>query len=522
MRGRGKKEKKQYPEDMRSLLGFSLPGLSIAFSTVIYGLFMQYLTDYSGIDNAIGKAGYAVTFGTIFLVVSRIVDGVDDPLQAWIMDSMKESRFGKYRKATLIGILLIFIGMVAMFAIPDGVKSSRVGLWIWVLLAYLLYDMGTALNGITAILQKATTELAARSKIMTWHRMFLIIGAIPATFFVPIATAINARFNDMGKSVSVTCIFVTGISTILSLIGIALIRERYLPQTEEISAEERESKADGDKGSESVKVTGREILMMLKTNKAMWIHNIAYVIGNSAYGFSSAMLVYFLKWYYCAQTSTGVVDNAKYAALTGVNSTFGIVSALVAPLAANWFTKKIGTIDKSARTCMITSGIGYVVLFVLYLTGVFSVSPMIYIVLNFIIGLPTSMATIPFLLLNVEVCDYSEYKTERNMTALTNSVSGIISKGSTALTTAINGALLIAFGYSVDSVTGNFSGDVSHIVPMINSMAMFITIIPAILCIACYLIYRFAYPITPKVREEMTAELNARHAGQNHKATVEA
>ena len=220
--------------------------------------------------------------------------------------------------------------------------------------------------------------------------------------------------------------------------------------------------------------------------------------------------------------STGVVDNAKYAALTGVNSTFGIVSALVAPLAANWFTKKIGTIDKSARTCMITSGIGYVVLFVLYLTGVFSVSPMIYIVLNFIIGLPTSMATIPFLLLNVEVCDYSEYKTGRNMTALTNSVSGIISKGSTALTTAINGALLIAFGYSVDSVTGNFSGDVSHIVPMINSMAMFITIIPAILCIACYLIYRFAYPITPKVREEMTAELNARHAGQNHKATVEA
>lgn len=512
MKAGTKKErtKKQYPEDLKSLLGFSLPGMSIAYSAVIYGIFLQYLTDYSGIDDAIGVVGYAASFGTVFLVVSRIIDAVDDPLQAWLMDNAKERPFGKYRLCTLIGILLICFGMVAMFAIPAPVKANAVLLGIWIFAWYLVYDMGSALNGITAILQKATTDFEVRTKVMTWHRMFLILGAVPAMFFVPIATAINASIGNMGESVSLTCTAITLFSTVVSLIGIALLREPYQPKGD-----------DEEKKPESEKVRLKDIGAMLRTNKAMWVHNIGFVVGNLAYGFASAMLVYFLKWYYCADISTGAVDNAAYAQVYGFNSILAIVSAIAAPLVAGIVTKKIGSTDRSARICLFISGCGYLVLGALFFLGVLRSSPVLYIVCNFLVGLPTSMATIPFLLLNVEVADYSEYRTGKNMTALTTALNNMLSKGTSALGAAIIGAILIAVSYSVDSVTGSFTGDVSVIPGMVQSFAIFMTIIPGLLCFASWAIYRFAYPITPELREEMTRELNARHAAEEKRASAD-
>jgi len=501
------KVKKQYPEDLRSLLGFSLPNILLAFSTVIYGMFMQYLTDYSGIDAAIGIAGYAAGFGTIFLIVSRIIDALDDPIQAWFMDSAKERPFGKYRLYTMCGIFLLATGMIAMFSIPDFVKSNKVLLAVWVFFWYLMFDMGSAFNGIMAILQKATTDFKVRTKVMTWYRMFLILGGIPAAFFVPIATVMNAKYNDMGTSVSVTCRIVIVVAMLISLIGIALLRERYIPEADEQTEETKNEKPE--------KVSAKDVLFLLKTNKAMWVHNIAYVIGNSAYGFAGTMSAYFLKWYFCADQATGVVNNEYYGAVNGTYGLLNIIGTLTAPLVASWFTKKMGSVDRSGRTCMLASGIGYLVMFVFYLTGIMKISPFVYIILYFLVSLPTSMATIPFLLLNVEVADYSEYKTGRNMTQITNSVMNIISKTSTALTTAIIGALLVAFHYTVDSVSGNYAGDVSQIPSMINSFALFVTIVPAACCLVCWIIYKKFYPITPEIREAMTAELKKKHEAAN-------
>lgn len=77
-----KRVKKQYPYDFRTSLGFTTASWVHGFSTMVFSLFLQFLTDYSGIDSAIGQVGYAAAFGTIIIMFTRIVDAVDDPVQA--------------------------------------------------------------------------------------------------------------------------------------------------------------------------------------------------------------------------------------------------------------------------------------------------------------------------------------------------------------------------------------------------------------------------------------------------------
>lgn len=485
--------KKQYPENFRGKMGFALPGFSIAFASVVYGLFLQYLTDYSGIDNAIGIAGFAATFGTGFLVFTRIVDAIDDPLQAFIMDNAKERKFGKYRWFTMISAILIFVGLVMMFGIPDSLKSAAIPLAIWFGVGYIIYEMGYAFHAVMPVLQKVTKDANVRAKIMIFYRLALVLGAIPAVFFVPIATVVNQGMNNMGKAVSLTCIVIVGISTLISLIGVALLKEPYVEEQAQVE--------------EKQKVKISDVIELFKKNKAMWVHDVAYTIGNMAYGLSSVMMVYFLKWQYCANYETGAVDNVQYAGIYSMATAISVPLQLLAPIIVGWIIKKVGAIDKTARGCMLIAGIMYSLIFVCHVTGVLVATPYAYIALNSIAQIFTSLATVPFLLLNVEVADYTEYQTGKNMTALISSVMNIFSKSSTALSTAITGGILIIANYSVDSVTGAYAGNVADIPGMVTNFTLFVGLVPAICCLVCWLMYKCLYPITPEVRATMVEKL---------------
>ncbi len=69
--------KKQYPADFKTTFAFSTMMWPVSAATIlISSFFMQYLTDYSGIDQAVGIAGFAAAFGTVLLLVARIVSWI--------------------------------------------------------------------------------------------------------------------------------------------------------------------------------------------------------------------------------------------------------------------------------------------------------------------------------------------------------------------------------------------------------------------------------------------------------------
>lgn len=60
--------------------------LSVAATALMQTKFMSYLTDYARIG------AWGATLGTVLLLVGRIVDIINDPLQGWIMDNAKTTK----------------------------------------------------------------------------------------------------------------------------------------------------------------------------------------------------------------------------------------------------------------------------------------------------------------------------------------------------------------------------------------------------------------------------------------------
>lgn len=492
-----KRTKKQYPDNLRGHVGFFTVSWIHGFATMVFALFMQFLTDYSGIDAALGKVGFAAAFGTAILLITRIVDAVDDPLQAWIMDRSKETKFGKYRGFTLISVLLCGAGIVIMFSLPDFVKSNAVLLTIWVIVGYLLYEMGYAFNGTGPIIQKITTDANIRTKLTALIRMGVILAVIPSVFFIPLATAMNSRIGNMGKSFALTCVIITLFSCAMSLLGVFLIREPY--QGNAVKEEEGETK-----------LSVKDVWFMLKTNKPLWVHNIAFFLSNMSYGVSSAVLVYFLKWFYCADMATGVVDDVKYASIYAIYGVVSLVPNFLTPLVAGFVVKKMGSVDKALRVCILLGGLAYGGMFVCYLLGILQLSPMVFILLNLLAGIPMSISVIPAMLINTECADYVEYSTGKNMAAMTTAVNNLVQKCQTAIATMIPGIILMTVGYSVDSVTGAYAGNLAKLPNMVNGLTIATTLVPMVVSIAAWAVYKLTYPITPEFRAKMTAELEQR------------
>jgi len=133
--------------------------------------------------------------------------------------------------------------------------------------------------------------------------------------------------------------------------------------------------------------------------------------------------------------------------------------------------------------------------------------------------IPSGLSAMFSTLLTVECADYAEYITGRNMTAISNSIYGLAQKAATAVGNAIPGILLIAVGYSVNEATGAYAGNLSSLPGMVSGLSLILALVPALMALIGYLIYRFFYKITPELRKTITDELNQRHAQQ--KETIE-
>ena len=64
-------------------------------------MFMQYMTDYAGLG------AWGASLATILLLVARLFDAVDDPIQGFIMDSGKVGKHGQYKPFFMISIITV-------------------------------------------------------------------------------------------------------------------------------------------------------------------------------------------------------------------------------------------------------------------------------------------------------------------------------------------------------------------------------------------------------------------------------
>lgn len=480
----GKKAK-----DPNKLTGKSYLGASLLSSTngltasLMSTFFMLYLTDYSGLG------AYAASLGSAILVFARVFDAVNDPLEGWIIQRAKPGKNGKYRNFTWLSLLLSTIGVILMFWIPQAIVNTPVMVTIYIIVAYLLYDIGGSFFVPDLIYRSMTLDEKERGRMYVWPRMVVMLWGMIASAMISIVTAVNVAIGNLHTSFGITVCIVTVLAAIVSFIGSLMIKEKY------IAAEE-----------EAERVGIKDMLLILKENVPFRIKLCAGLFGGFVYTLMYATSTYYAKWAYCADLTTGAVDTAKFGTYTLLISMISFTPLIVGTFVGNPLTKAMKEPQRAMILLYAIQGGSLGLLFILHIIGLLPKMPVIFFVCLVIAAFAMGAIFPPQGIMNLETMDYDIYKNDKDRAAIQNAVSKVIEKAQSALATAIVGMSLTAVGYIVDSETDVFLGNLNKMPVMLTMFAVIFGLAP-LFCSAMAILFFRKYPINNKVREEMKAAL---------------
>ena len=454
--------------------------------------FLQYLTDYAGLGT------WAALLGSILLLCMRLFDAVNDPLEGWLMDRAKVGKFGKYKPFIIVSILFEMVGLSALFFIPEGITGTPVLVTVWVVVAYLLYDIGASFFAPNLVYRTLTLDSNTRGKLMIAPRMMSMIMGMVTGSIISIVNGVNEGIGNMHTAFGVTVLAAAIGTGVLSLIGIAMVKEKH--------------HAERDENDPPVKIT--DIFLMFKENEALRVKFIATIFSGFIWTFLFATLLYYIKWAYCADLTTGAVDAARFGTLSLIGSMMMLMPLILGTVIAMPIMKAFKTPVRTYRFVIILEAIPCGIMFVLQMLGVLQASPAIFLTLVGIAATAIGIGYIPNEALNIEIMDYQIYKNGKDRSAQVNATAKFLDKAQNAVSAGMVGIVLIAVGYVVDSATGDYAGELAAIPNMLNWFIVIMGLVPCILAVISLLVYR-KYPITAELAAEMKAKLDDRKAEEN-------
>lgn len=480
------KEKQKNPNALgfKSYFGTTLMGLTDGLvNGLMTSFFMIYLTDYAGL----GAFG-AVVGGTI-LVLARVFDAVNDPLEGWIMDRAKVGKYGKYKPFIILSIIMQAVGAGCLFFIPP--IQSKVIVCIWIILFYLIYDMGASFFAPNLIYRSMTLDSNQRGKLMIAPRLVGMMMGMVTAGLIAMVNGVNAMVGNMHTAFGITVLDLLAFTVVLSLLGISMVKEKH--------------HAANDEDEESqVKLT--DFFLLIKENKALRVRILDTVFSGFIWTFLFSTCLYYIKWGICADLSTGTVDSGAYGTYSMIASMLMFVPLLLGTVVAAPLMKKFGSPIRFNRFLLLLQAIPCGILFVLQTIGVLHSLPMIFLVCMAITATAIGAGFMPGTTIDMECMDYEIYIHGKDRSALCNAFTKFVNKAQGALANSAIGFLLIAIGYVVDSTTGDFAGDIAKMPSMLNWFIVIMGLIPCIFGLIAWFIDG-KYPITDEVRADMKEKL---------------
>ena len=361
---------------------------------------------------------------------------------------------------------------------------------IWVIFFYLLYDIGSSFYAPNLIFRTLTLDQNERGKLLIAPRIVSMMTGMVTAVLIAMVTGVNNMVGNMHTSFGLVVIGLLLVTTVISLIGISLVRERHHAERDE---------------EEQVKIT--DIFKLLKENDAIRINVTAALFSGFIWTFLFATMLYYIKWGLCADLTNGTVDNAKYAIYSGIASMLMFVPLVGGTLIATPIMKKIGDPMKFLRILLLAQAIPCGILFLLQILGILGKMPWLFLVCAAVTTTAVGMGYIPGSTVDIEIMDYEIYKNGKDRSALCNAINRFLAKAQNAIGASVVGFMLAGIGYVVDSETGDFVGELSQMPVMLNWFIVIMGLIPCVLGVIAYLIER-RYPITNAVRAEMREALH--------------
>ena len=486
-----KKEKKKhvYPDNFIGYFGYSgMQVMSTVAAALVSGYFSMYLTDYAGLDSS-----WSTMIATIILLIGRVVDAVDDPIQGWIMDSAKTTSKGKYKRFQFLSIVMMAVSLVGMYFLPEFVKSNRVTVTLWMLFFYLIYDFGYSFDASAPLQQAMTLDENVRSTQFFWVRIVAIVVGMIMSSFLSIYAAFKNMTGSVSKGFGLTTVVFSAVSMILSLLALSTVRESH-----EVVEEN---------GETAERITFKQIVSIFTENKAMQNVFLSLLVYGLIYPFMFAANLYYIKWTYFSEN--GVPNDAAYGAFNMVMTIAVMGAMFLSIFLTRPAIKKLGSVKLMVYTSYGKAFCG-ILMVVLHLTGILQKSVYLFVAIFAIMYFLQGFSTIPMGIIKTESIDYNEWTTGQKNGAIVTAGYKFLEKAQAAITSTATLGMLSAFHYGVDAVTGNLTADaMANFSLMQTGLIIILALIPAIMSVLNAAIMK-KYPIQGELREKMYAELNAK------------
>lgn len=171
----------------RLSFGYGCIGRDMAY-TLVSSFIMTYLT------LAVGLTNWQLAAVGVVMVVARIWDAINDPMMGTIIDNT-HTKHGKFKPYIIIGAILNSVFIVLLFC--DFPLSETLFVVVFAI-TYILWGMTYTMNDISywSMLPSLTTNQKEREKVSSLARIGANIGLFVVTAAVPMITQMG-KMTDM-------------------------------------------------------------------------------------------------------------------------------------------------------------------------------------------------------------------------------------------------------------------------------------------------------------------------------------
>ena len=169
-------------------------------------------------------------FIMLMFVVARVWDAVNDPIMGRICDTIKPSKWGRYRPWFLYGGIPLAISAVLMFIKWPGFgdESGSIGVSVYATVTYILFGMCYTVIQIPygSLASVVTLDDKERSKLSIWRSVGAAIGSMPVMLISMFA------FKQDGVNYTITIIGVA----VLAAASLAMLLLAFFGNRERVPA----------------------------------------------------------------------------------------------------------------------------------------------------------------------------------------------------------------------------------------------------------------------------------------------
>lgn len=437
----------------KNIFGHAMGGVG---QNLIFGLWSGYMmifyTDVFGISAGI--------VGIIFLV-SRIWDGINDPLMGIIADNTK-SKWGRFRPWLIYMPIPIGICLVLNFTVPGFSESGKI---VYAFITYIIMSMAfTAVDVPYWSLPSAMTgDADRRTQIFSVSRLSTTVTSILAgVIVVPLINAIGQ--GDMQKGYQGVAIVFAVVAAGFYLISFFLVKENVEASTE--------------------KFEFKKAVKAFSTNKPLLILIISSLISFIILSMRMGLQIYYVQY---NLGSLDLVPLVSVASLPGI-----VLGALLAPVLSKRFGKKNVMIVGNALTVIFGA--------VFYFVGYSDLTMVVTLIA--ILSFPLGLNMVLLSSMTADTIEYAEWKTGQNNAGLISSTQTLITKIGMAISGAVIGIILEAT---------NYIPNVEQTAETLNAIHFSMSMLPAIASVFA-IIPLFAYDLTAEKHAQIVKELEERKA----------